>query len=104
VIQRNESDYKEIANSSLFQALLQQKLRFIVPMTIFFFIFYFALPIMTTYFTVLNQPAFGSISWAWVFAFAQFVMTWGLCILYTYKAKKFDKIVAQLKQHGGTQE
>lgn len=55
-------------------------------MTVFFLLFYFALPILTSYTDVLNHPAIGPITWAWVFAFAQFVMTWVLCILYSRKA------------------
>ncbi|WP_028776339.1 DUF485 domain-containing protein [Shimazuella kribbensis] len=98
---QNENDYSKITQSSLFQELIQKKKNFIIPTTIFFFVFYFALPILTSYSTVLNTPAFGPISWAWVFAFAQFAMTWGLCLLYSNKAKSFDKIVEQIKKNGG---
>jgi uncharacterized membrane protein (DUF485 family) len=98
---KNESDYKRIVRSALFQELMNKKRRFIIPTTIFFFVFYFALPVLTSYTTVLNQPALGAISWAWLFAFAQFIMTWGLCILYSNKAKTFDKLVEQIKNVGG---
>jgi uncharacterized membrane protein (DUF485 family) len=37
-------------------------------------------------------------TWAWVFAFAQFVMTWTLCILYTKRASKFDELVDTIKK------
>jgi uncharacterized membrane protein (DUF485 family) len=80
---------------------MNKKKSFIIPTTIFFFIFYFALPVLTSYTTVLNQPAIGAISWAWIFAFAQFIMTWGLCILYSSKAKTFDNLVEQIKKDGG---
>ncbi|HJV46280.1 MAG TPA: DUF485 domain-containing protein [Bacillota bacterium] len=86
-------DYSEIANSPQFKELLSKKKAFIVPMTIFFFVFYFTLPVMTSYSKVLNTPAIGSITWAWVFAFAQFIMTWTLCIIYTKKARGFDHMV-----------
>lgn len=98
---KNESDYKRIVRSALFQELMKKKKSFIIPTTIFFFVFYFALPVLTSYTTVLNQPAIGAISWAWIFAFAQFIMTWGLCILYSSKAKKFDDLVEQIKKVGG---
>jgi uncharacterized membrane protein (DUF485 family) len=91
-------DYKTVVQSAKFQQLLQRKRSFILPMSIFFFVFYFALPIMTSYSKVLNTPAIGAISWAWVFAFAQFIMTWTLCILYTKKARQFDEIVEEIKQ------
>lgn len=93
-------DYSAIANSPKFKALLISKRNFIVPFTIFFIIFYYLLPIMTSYTKVLNQPAIGAITWAWVFAFAQFVMTWSLCHIYSAKAAKFDKQSEEiLKEH-----
>ncbi|ATF12733.1 DUF485 domain-containing protein [Brevibacillus sp. HB1.2] len=94
-------DYAKVIQSATFKELLRRKKAFILPSSIFFFVFYFTLPILTSYFTVLNQPAFGAISWAWVFAFAQFVMTWGLCILYTRRAEQFDQLVEKIKQEAG---
>lgn len=91
-----ESDYGAIVQSSSFQALLSEKKKFIVPITIFFFCFYFALPILTSYSTILNQKFIGNITWAWVFAFMQFVMTWGLCMLYSKKAAKFDELAEKV--------
>ena len=66
-----------------------------------FLLFYFALPILTSYTDVLNHPAIGPITWAWVFAFAQFVMTWVLCILYSRKAAQFDRMVDDIKKDMG---
>jgi uncharacterized membrane protein (DUF485 family) len=89
-------DYSAIIRSTRFRELMAAKKKFIVPLCIFYFAFYFALPIMTSYSKVLNTPAFGPITWAWVFAFAQFIMTWSLCGLYTKKAGSFDKIVEEI--------
>ncbi|MFC1284119.1 DUF485 domain-containing protein [Bacillus paralicheniformis] len=94
-------DYRKAAASPEFQRLLSRKRAFIVPMTIFFLLFYFLLPVMTSYFTFLNQPAVGAITWAWVFAIAQFVMTWTLCIVYTKKAGQFDQIANDFKKKIG---
>ncbi|MDR6121966.1 uncharacterized membrane protein (DUF485 family) [Bacillus sp. SLBN-46] len=96
-----ESDYSSIVQSSSFQTLLSEKKKFIIPITIFFFCFYFALPILTSYTTVLNHKFIGSITWAWVFAFLQFVMTWVLCMLYSKKAARFDELAAQVVEEGG---
>ncbi len=90
------SDWSKIARSPRFRSLLADKIRFIVPVTLFFLAFYFTLPLMTSYSKVLNRPAFGAITWAWLFAFAQFVMTWSLCAVYTRRAAQFDSQVAQL--------
>ncbi|PLR86534.1 DUF485 domain-containing protein [Bacillus canaveralius] len=89
-------DYSKIAKSSSFQRLLKSKKNFILPFSLFFLAFYFTLPILTAYSKVLNNPAVGAISWAWVFAFAQFIMTWTLCIIYSNKAAGFDKIVEEV--------
>ncbi|QCJ45285.1 DUF485 domain-containing protein [Bacillus sp. S3] len=96
----SESDYSSIVQSPSFQTLLSEKKKFIIPVTIFFFCFYFALPILTSYSTVLNHKFIGSITWAWVFAFLQFIMTWGLCMLYSKKAEKFDELANKVVQEG----
>ncbi|TPG86912.1 DUF485 domain-containing protein [Brevibacillus laterosporus] len=94
-------NYTTIANSARFQILMKQKNGFVLPMTIFFFIFYFLLPIMTSYVPSINRPAIGAITWAWIFGFAQFIMTWVLCMLYSRKAKKLDAMVEEIKQDKG---
>lgn len=96
--QESTVDYTQVVQSQKFQNLLRQKRNFILPLSIFFFVFYFTLPILTAYSTALNQEAFLHMSWAWVFAFAEFVMTWTLCTLYTKKARSFDKLAEEIKQ------
>lgn len=97
--ERNSSiDYSIIVKTSSFQKLLHEKRNFIIPWSIFFLVFYFTLPILTAYTSLLSGNAFAGISWAWVFAFAQFIMTWGLCIIYTNRAAKFDQSVEEIKQ------
>ena len=89
-------NWSRIARSASFRALLSDKIRFILPVTLFFLAFYFVLPLLTSYSKILNTPAVGAITWAWLFAFVQFVMTWSLCALYTRRAAQFDMQVAQL--------
>ncbi|MGD8188985.1 DUF485 domain-containing protein [Brevibacillus ginsengisoli] len=93
-----QKDWKSIARSSSFQELIRLKKGFIIPAVIFFIIFYFTLPILTGYTTVLNGKVIGVISWAYIYALAQFVMTWSLCHMYMSKAKKFDKLVEEIKK------
>ncbi|MCZ0755447.1 DUF485 domain-containing protein [Anoxybacillus sp. J5B_2022] len=96
--QHTTIDYSQVVQSASFQQLMREKRGFILPFSVFFLAFYFTLPILTSYSTVLNTPAFGSISWAWVFAFAQFIMTWTLCMLYSKRAARFDKMVEKIRQ------
>ncbi|MFS0781099.1 DUF485 domain-containing protein [Bacillus sp. 1P06AnD] len=92
----SSEEYAAIVQSPSFQKLLHEKKKFIIPFTIFFFCFYFALPIMTSYTDVLTKSAFGNITWAWVFAFMQFVMTWAFCMIYYKKANTFDRLSQQV--------
>lgn len=94
--EQNSLNYSEIVQSPSFQQLLSEKRKFIVPTSIFFMVFFFALPIMTSYTEVLNRAAIGDITWAWVFAAGQFIMTWVLCSVYSSKAKKFDQMVEDI--------
>jgi uncharacterized membrane protein (DUF485 family) len=98
-------DYEKVVESSQFKQLMENKKKFIVPLTIFFLVFYFLLPISTSYGTFLNTSFIGDISWAWVFAIAQFIMTWVISILYVKKANSFDKeaedIVKEQIEKGG---
>ncbi len=93
---KKEVDYTAVASSADFQKLLQAKKRFIIPMSLFFFCFYIALPLMTSYSKILNTPVLGAITWAWVFAFAQFIMTWALCMIYSKKATAFDEMADRI--------
>lgn len=62
-------------------------------MIVFFMLFYFVLPLLTSFTRVLHQKAIGEITWVWIFAFAQFIMVWVLATVYVSKANKFDKHV-----------
>lgn len=89
-------DFEGIAKSEKFGQLMNEKKRFLVPLTIFFLVFYFMLPILTSYSTILNTPAIGPITWTWVYAFAQFIMTWVLCMIYVRKATRFDQMADEI--------
>src|SRR5579862_4071981 len=97
-------NWSTIAHSAPFRSLLTAKIRFIAPMTLFFLAFYFTLPLMTSYSHTLNTPVIGAITGAWLFAFAQFVMTWTLCALYTRRAAQFDALAAQILHDTGVLE
>lgn len=91
-----KTKYEKIAERRDFKHLVQTKNKFIVPVSIFFLIFYFSLPLLTSYTTILNVSAIGSISWVWLFALAQFIMTWVLCMLYVKKANQFDHMANEI--------
>ncbi|MGE6260751.1 DUF485 domain-containing protein [Heyndrickxia sporothermodurans] len=94
--QKKRIEYEKIASSVKFKKLISAKKKFIIPLTIFFLVFYFALPFLTSYSNILNNNVIGDISWAWLFAFAQFIMTWVLCTVYVKKASFFDKLADEI--------
>ncbi|MFB6467092.1 DUF485 domain-containing protein [Cytobacillus sp. Hz8] len=92
----NEVDFVKIASSEKYQQLKKEKAKFIVPLTIFFLAVYILLPILTSYTKILHQPAFGSISWVWLYALSLFILTWILCGIYVKKAAKFDEAAKEV--------
>lgn len=101
---RSKYNYEKIASSSEFKQLLKEKKKFLVPLIIFFLVFYFMLPILTSYTTILNKPAIGAITWTWVYAFAQFLMTWILCMIYVKRAARFDQSAEKIVEKYSNQE
>jgi len=87
-----EPDYLAIAQLTSFKKFQSARKAFTIPITLLFFAFYLGLPILAGFTKVLTHPVIGDISWAWIYAFAQFIMTWGLGLLYLAKAKTFDKM------------
>lgn len=85
-----------IERTNAFKELIRSKKNFIIPATIFFMVFYFGLPILAAFTTVLNFTVVGSITGAYAYAFAQFAMTWILMHLYVSQANKWDDKVEQV--------
>lgn len=92
----SKSKYEKVVESKKFQDLIGRKKRFIIPCTVFFLVFYFVLPLMTSYSTILNTKAISDITWAWVFAIGQFIMTWTLLTMYMRKSAFFDKLAQEV--------
>ena len=75
-----------------FKALLKAKRRFIVPATIFFVVYYFALPYLVGYHPELMQrKVWGEMNWAYLFALSQFFMAWILAAVYVVVAAGWDR-------------
>jgi len=92
----NQSDghtvWDRIAAMDEFKELLAAKARFIVPATVFFVAYYFALPILVGFARPLMEtPVFGPVNIAYLFALSQFFMAWAIAWLYMRAAARFDK-------------
>lgn len=93
-----EREWDRISRTAAFRELVRTKRAFIVPATVFFLAFYFGLPILIAFTTVLDAKVIGKINLAYVYAFAQFATTLGLSHLYFAKAKKWDELAEQTKR------
>ncbi len=95
------ANWNEIAASEQFKELLKAKRRFIIPATIFFVVYYFALPYLVGYHTELMQrKVWGEMNWAYLFALSQFFMAWILAAIYVVVAAGWDrKAKALLQSH-----
>ena len=90
-------DWDLIANDPGFSALKAAKRRFILPATIFFFIYYMTLPVLVGFCPeFMKMQIWGKVNVAYLFALSQFVMTWALCALYVRAARRWDIMNAEL--------
>ncbi len=84
-------DWEEIERDPEFRRLKAEKRRFLVPATLFFVAYYFALPVLVGYFPgAMSRDVFGEVNLAYLFALSQFFMAWTLMWLYVRRARGFD--------------
>lgn len=95
---RKRKEWDRVAQTPAFEDLMRRKKAFLVPAVIFFLVFYMSLPVLAGFTTVLDGPAIGEVTWAYVFAFAQFPMVWILCHLYRNRANKWDRLIDKARQ------
>jgi len=88
------SEWDAIAADPDFKALLVAKAAFVVPATIFFLVYYFALPVLVGWFPeFMSKPVLGSVNLAYLFALSQFFMAWVIAFLYVAAAAGWDRRV-----------
>ncbi len=99
------ADWDRVMAMPEFGALLKAKIAFIVPATIFFVVYYFALPVLVGWFPELMEKRIGPVNLAYLFALSQFFMAWIVAFVYLRKATSFDEqarqIVARLDEPKG---
>ena len=90
-------ELERVAELGEFKALVAAKLRFIVPATVFFLVYYFALPVLVGYAPqAMATKVFGVVNVAYLFALSQFFMAWALAAFYLRAAGRFDAMAAQV--------
>ena len=92
-------DWTAIERLPEFRALVRAKRAFIVPATLFFLVYYFALPALVGYWPALmSTRVLGRINVAYLFALSQFGMAWTLMAAYVRRARRHDRMAAALVQ------
>jgi uncharacterized membrane protein (DUF485 family) len=71
--------------------MVRAKIRFVLPATVFFVVYYFALPVLVGYAPrLMERKVFGNVNLAYLFALSQFFMAWIIAGLYLRAAARFD--------------
>jgi uncharacterized membrane protein (DUF485 family) len=94
--ERGNVNWDAIAADPDFKKLIATKIGFIMPMTIFFLVYYFALPILVGWCPDFMKTKVGTVNYAYLFALSQFFMAWIVAALYVRKAAGWDKAAAAL--------
>ena len=89
------ADWDRVAAMDEFVDLVRAKIRFIVPATIFFLVYYLLLPLLAGFAKdFMDTKVIGDVNVAYLFALSQFFMTWILAAIYLRKAAVFDTMAA----------
>lgn len=90
-------NWAEIEAKPAFRHLLARKAKFIIPATIFFLIYYLALPVLVGYYPeLMKKKVWGEVNMAYVFALSQFFMAWVMAFIYVRVAAQWDKSAAEV--------
>lgn len=91
------ADWDQVAASQEFKDLVAAKRRFIIPATIFFVVYYFALPVLVGYAPgLMSVKVLGVINLAYLFALSQFFVAWLIAALYVRAAGRFDQLARNI--------
>ena len=94
------TDWDVVAANPEFKALMRAKKRFIVPATIAFVVYYFALPILVGYAPeFMATRVIGPVNLAYLFALSQFFFAWLIAFLYVRAANRFDAMGRTVLEH-----
>jgi uncharacterized membrane protein (DUF485 family) len=90
------ANWDAVAADPEFRGLLASKRRFIVPATVFFVVYYFALPVLVGYAPRLMETRVLGLNVAYLFALSQFVMAWAVAALYVRAAGGWDAVARRV--------
>jgi uncharacterized membrane protein (DUF485 family) len=97
------TDWDRVAAGAEFKGLLASKRRFIVPATVFFVVYYFALPVLVGYAPGLMDTRVLGVNLAYLFALSQFFMAWAVAALYVRAAGGWDETARRIIERLGSE-
>jgi uncharacterized membrane protein (DUF485 family) len=93
----DRTEWKQIASSLEFKSLVHDRRKFILPATIFFIVYYFALPVLVGYAPgLMSKKVIGPLNAAYLFALSQFFMAWIIAALYVRAAGRHDQMIRKI--------
>src|SRR6202171_3452612 len=95
-----DSHWERLEETDEFRQLVKARWRFVAPATVFFLVYYFALPLSNGLFpNVMRTELIGHIALASVFALTQSVMAWVLAFSYIRQAGRvFDPLAEKVRR------
>jgi uncharacterized membrane protein (DUF485 family) len=94
---RESNRWVDIHADPDFQALHDEKTRFLWTLMVFAVGYYFLLPLGAAYLTDwYRKPVWGPVNVGLVFALSQFAVAWGVAWLYARRAARFDAMAAAI--------
>ena len=92
-----KTQWDSVSEMDEFRLLLLAKVGFVVPATLFFIAYYFALPILVGYFPdFMSLKVWGQVNIAYLFALSQFFVAWIIAGLYVKAANNFDRLAKDI--------
>lgn len=84
-------NWSKIEADPRFQVLHRRKSAFLWGLMVFSIIYYFLLPIGAAWFTdIYKIKVWGPVNVGLLFALSEFIVAWGIALVYSYKAAEFD--------------
>ena len=86
-----------VYESPSYRRMIRHKTVAVACMTVFFVAYYFALPVLVGYWPeFMARKVWGPANLAYLFAFSQFLMTWGIAYGYMRVAGRFDRLTESI--------
>jgi uncharacterized membrane protein (DUF485 family) len=95
--------WEGLEHTSEFRQLVAARMRFVLPATVFFLVYYFLLPVLNGVAPgLMRTDVIGHINIAYLFALSQFFVAWLLAWFYIRRANgMFDRLAAAVRERAG---